>query len=207
MSGNVWFTSDLHLGHAKVAQLRGFDSPAEHDEALADMWRSTVRREDSVWVLGDVTGSTSKKAVAAAMFKLMALPGWKHLILGNHDAAHPMYRDAFKRSAEYSYAFHTVAMAARRRIEGRNVLLSHFPYERDRDETRHSQWRLRNEGLWLIHGHTHGEEQGWLTTEDLAVTGERISATREVHVGLDAWDQRLVHLDEVADVMARMEAA
>jgi len=203
MAGNVWFTSDLHLGHAKVASIRGFDSPAEHDEALADMWRSTVRKEDSVWVLGDVTGSTAKGVVMRAVNFMAWLPGLKHLVLGNHDAAHPMYRDAHKRN-EYHYGFHSVAMAARRRIAGRNVLLSHFPYERDREETRHAQWRLRDEGLWLIHGHTHGTERVTITPP-IPGTEFIFAPAREVHVGLDAWGQRLVHLDEIAQLMASAE--
>lgn len=200
----VHFTSDLHLGHERVAAIRGFDSVEEHDAAVAESWRSSVRKDDDVFVLGDVTGSTSRRAVAHAIGILAGLPGRKHLIAGNHDAVHPLYRDAHKRLGEYLPAFASVASAARRRIEGREVLLSHFPYERDRDEIRHAQWRLRDEGLPLLHGHTHGDERLTVTDAWSYFRGESVAKEDrvELHVGLDAWGLQLVPLDTVADLLA-----
>lgn len=219
---SVFFTSDLHLGHEKVAALRGYASAAEHDEALAERWRRQVRHGDEVWILGDVTGSTSKRVVEAAQaFLWDRLTGIKHLILGNHDAAHPMYRDAHKRQGDY-WAFDSIAPAARRRVNGAEVLLSHFPYERDRGETRHAQWRLRDEGLPLLHGHTHGTERLTLTTDVEEHFGQTVSwgytdGTQrhvrvgrkfvvgrprvELHVGQDAWDGQLVRLETVAELL------
>jgi len=207
--GRVWFTSDLHLKHAKVAELRGFNSTEEHDQAIVDNWRSVVnpKADDQVWVLGDIAAS----APGYALDVIHSLPGTKHLILGNHDAAHPMHRNAHHKLRQYLWAFESVAMAARRRIEGEEVLLSHFPYRRDRHEARHSQWRLRDEGLPLLHGHTHGEER--LTLEGSTVDnpfGWLLGGkpTVEFHVGLDAWDMQLVPLETVANAlyMARKAA-
>lgn len=216
MAGRVFFTSDLHLGHARVAGYRGFDSVEEHDAAVVDRWRSVVRDGDEVWVLGDVTANASNRALTHAFGIIRRLPGIKRLIWGNHDGGHPMYRDAHKLGPAYLVAyggpFHTVASAARRRIGGREVLLSHFPYERDREEPRYVQWRLRDEGLPLLHGHTHGSERLTLTTD------VRVERTRtvppwtrrfvvappsrvEVHVGLDAWDLTPVPLETVAGLL------
>jgi calcineurin-like phosphoesterase family protein len=33
---NIWFTSDLHLGHQKVSEIRGFDSVEAHDVAISE---------------------------------------------------------------------------------------------------------------------------------------------------------------------------
>lgn len=212
MTGRVFFTSDLHLGHAKVAAHRGFDSVEEHDETIADRWRSVVGPGDEVWCLGDVTANASNRALAHAFGILVGLPGVKRLIWGNHDGGHPMHRDAHKVGPAYLRPFASTASAARRRIAGREVLLSHFPYERDRDEARYMQWRLRDEGLPLLHGHTHGTERLTLTTD---VTVERTRTippwTRrfvvappsrvEVHVGLDAWDLTPVPLETVAGLL------
>lgn len=36
----TFYTSDLHLGHEKVAALRGFDSVAAHDAAILSAWEA-----------------------------------------------------------------------------------------------------------------------------------------------------------------------
>ena len=86
--GTIRFTSDLHLGHPKVAEIRGFESTDEHDEHLAWRWRTFVHEHDVVYVLGDVSGDGGQ---AHALEILRGLPGEKRLILGNHDAAHPLH--------------------------------------------------------------------------------------------------------------------
>lgn len=191
----VYFTSDLHLGHERVAGIRGFDSTGAHDAAIAERWRATIANNDDVWILGDIAASSPFHSLAI----LKTLPGRKHLVYGNHDRGHPMNRDAHKWHAHYLGAFASVASAARRRIYGREVLLSHFPYERDRDEARYMQWRLRDEGLPLLHGHTHGEER--LThipvLDRIGPYANGLRWRTEVHVGLDAWDLTPVSLDTV----------
>lgn len=178
---SVWFTSDCHFGHRLVAGLRGFGSTDEHDEALAREWRRVVRDTDHVWVLGDLAASSP----AHALEVVDSLPGIKHLVSGNHDKCHPMHRDAHNWQRRYLDVFASVQPFARRKIAGRDVLLSHFPYLVDRDEPRHMQYRLRDEGAWLLHGHLH--------------SGERATSDRELHVGVDAWDLAPVNLTTVAD--------
>ncbi len=191
MSGGLWFTSDLHLGHRKVAEIRGFNNTMDHDLAVVARWNDNVRPDDTVWVLGDIAVSSPRYALDV----IHSLHGQKHLIWGNHDAGHPMHRDAHKNAAAYFEVFASVASSARRRIDGTEVLLSHFPYTRDRDETRHAQWRLPDLGAWLIHGHTHGPERLTITEHaDLTVT-------REIHVGLDAWGLEPVPLSTIALLM------
>lgn len=177
----VFFTSDLHFGHRKVAELRGFTTVKEHDATLIRHWRYVVQPKDQVWVLGDLAASSPYEALDI----LAQLPGDKHLIAGNHDACHPMHRDSHKRLPMYLEVFSSVQSFARRRINGREVLLSHFPYTADHtDVPRHNQYRLRDEGVWLLHGHTHSPQ---IRTSD-----------HEIHVGVDAWALAPVSLDLVA---------
>lgn len=182
------FTSDLHLGHEKVAHLRGFATVQKHDETVLANLAAAVRPEDVLWVLGDVVGQDD--AVERAVEALRAVPGRKRLILGNHDPAHPMHRGAFRWQGVYRRAFEWVESVARTRIGGQDVLLSHFPYERDRGEPRFLQWRVVDFGLPLIHGHLHTRDRG---TSTVRLVGGRLEVVhREVHVGLDAWDLKPV---------------
>lgn len=183
----VWFTADPHLGHKLVAGLRGFDGPDEHDSHFIAMWHKLVRADDQVWVLGDLNMSTPTYALSV----FANLLGRKHLLGGNHDACHPMHRDAHKYQRRYLEVFDSVQTMARRRIAGHDVLLSHFPYAADRGEARYTQYRLADEGRWLLHGHTH---QNHVMTSD-----------HEIHVGLDAWAQQLVPLQAIEVLITEAE--
>lgn len=200
----VHFTSDPHFGHRKVAALRGFGTleepdTAAHDYALIDRWQTTVREEDVVYVLGDLAASNPTHALDT----LRVLPGRKRLVLGNHDKAHPMNRDAWKWTLPYADVFEFVAPFARVKVLGREVMLSHFPYERDRNEARYLQYRLRDEGLPLLHGHTHGEERLTVSTtlRPLSATRTLVRPRIEVHVGVDAWDLTPVSDERVAALL------
>lgn len=189
----TWFTADTHFRHRLVAGLRGFTSTEEHDEAVIARWNETVAPGDVVWHLGDV-------GMSRGFLPLVAhLNGTVHLVAGNHDKVWPGHRDAHKHQREWLDAgFASVQAFARKRIAGRDVLLSHFPYEADHTEAaRHTQYRLRDEGAWLLHGHTHA-------------SGAVAPGTRQVHVGLDAWDLRPVPLHAVEALiveLAGLEAA
>lgn len=203
----VWFTSDLHLGHAKVAQHRAeaFGAPAVaarpqhainwHDRHLAWNWDDSIADDDQVWVLGDLSlGGT--EATAYALNWIADRPGEKHLVPGNHCPVHPMHRDAHKWQSAYLKVFASVQPFARRRIAGRSVLLSHFPYRGDHTtEERFNQYRLRDEGEWLLHGHTHS-----------VARYAAFQHPRQVHVGVDAWDFQPVHIDSVAEIIERESA-
>jgi calcineurin-like phosphoesterase family protein len=202
---NTWFTSDVHIGHRLVAELRGFgDDVAAHDQAIAAAW-DVVGKDDTVWVLGDLAVSSPVRALAL----LADLPGEKHLIWGNHDQGHPMHRDAHRRARKYLEVFASVQAFSRRRVAGREVLLSHFPYIGDttgRAKDRHTQYRLRDEGVPIIHGHTHSRfAVSYARQEPYPTPG-----TLQLHVGVDAHAMRLVPLawveHHVTSHYARQEA-
>lgn len=196
----AFFTADLHLGHRLVSRMRGFDDPSEHDEVVAERWRSVVSTEDAVWVLGDLAAVSTRRGIDDLLAKVDVLPGTKHLIAGNHDPVHPMHRDAHRWQRRYLEVFDSVQAFSRRRIgvtmpagqkSSQTVMLSHFPYRADHSATaRYLQYRLRDVGDWLLHGHTHSPAQ--------------FTSSREIHVGLDAWELRPVELGEVATLMAEL---
>jgi calcineurin-like phosphoesterase family protein len=192
----IWYTSDLHFGHEKVAGLRGFNDTDYHDEHVTDKWRSKIKPQDTVYVLGDLTCDQRKEEYALDL--IASLPGTKHLIAGNHDAVSSIHRNGWKRVTRYLEVFASVRDFAKVRMRRQDVLLSHYPYNGDHTEReRYNEYRLRDEGLPLIHGHTHKADQrlhyGALQTEWLPENGPgegetlRVSHTPQVHVGLDAW--------------------
>jgi calcineurin-like phosphoesterase family protein len=179
----IWLTSDLHLGHRLVANHRGFGEDTDaHDHEVCLRWARTVQPDDQVWVLGDLCLTNPERALDL----VRNLPGRKHFIAGNHDAVHPMHRHSHRYQREWMRVFDSVQPFGRLRVDGQDVLLSHFPYSKDRHEARYMQYRLRDEGAWLLHGHTHGKER---------------REGREIHVGLDAWDLAPVNLGTIVDLM------
>lgn len=187
----VYFTSDPHIGHRWVANLRGFETSDDHDQWFCDMWNDTVHSRDQVWILGDL----SVGQLPYMLDTLARLPGVKNLVAGNHDPCHPMFREAPRYQRKYLDVFRSVQPMARVKTHGHEVLLSHFPYPgtRESDHTepeRYTQWRLPDMGDWLLHGHVHSK---------LRVHG------RQIHVGLDAWG-RLVSAKEIAGLIGEAEA-
>lgn len=194
MRSETWFTADLHIGHKLVADKRGYPDPAAHDETLALHWDATVAPADAVWVLGDISGG-GRGSQQRALDWLAARPGIKHLVAGNHDGVHPMNPDAHKMMPDYLGVFASVQQSARRRLAGRELLMSHFPYLESRggDDThsRFEQWRLPDLGSWLVHGHLHSGRQ---------------LAGHCIHVGLDAWGLAPVSINKIAVLINTAEA-
>ena len=188
----TWFTSDLHFGHELVAGHRGFPTSTYHDAVIANNWHRCVGPKDTVWVLGDLTMNNHRLALAI----LAGLPGHKHLVAGNHDKVSPIHRNAGKHQREYLEVFESVQAYAKIRVERQEILLSHYPYatddgEADRGEVRYQQWRLPDEGRWLLHGHTHMADQ--------------VRHGRQIHVGLDAHQLEPVELNEIVELMKGVE--
>ena len=75
---------------------------------------------------------------AHALDWVKARPGHKHLVLGNHDPAHPMYSDCHKWERSTTGVRQRWGGPARKiRLPGgtvERVLMSHFPYHGDRTE-------------------------------------------------------------------------
>lgn len=184
----VYFWSDLHFGHEMVARLRGYDTVMAHDAALYGRMRDRLSKGDQLWLLGDLALSRWRDALCMLDQLKVETRAELHLILGNHDKPHPLYRDSHKHLRTYMDTFESVQTMARRKIAGQSVMLSHFPYTGDHTEThRHLQYRLRDAGSWLIHGHVH--------------SAERWDGDRQIHVGVDAWRDGPVPLSEIQAIM------
>lgn len=100
-SVRTFFTADTHFGHrlmalhrvhAPGAGSRDDVSPEQvraHDEDIISSSNSVVGTADVVWHLGDLI----LKHTAEISDILRRLNGRIRLVLGNHDRAHPLFRE------------------------------------------------------------------------------------------------------------------
>lgn len=77
---NRYVCADLHFGHKNNATRRGFSSVEEHDTLIVENWNRVVRKNDIVYILGDLT--MEKKTPYPI---LNELNGIKYVALGNHE--------------------------------------------------------------------------------------------------------------------------
>ena len=221
--GRWRYTSDLHFNHPFIAGLRGFSpyegqngrvrgNVEEHDAAIIEYFNAGIRSDDITVIAGDV--AMNWKGAAA---KVAQLQGIKILVWGNHDVMFGGERDAWKHQQEWlgEGKFHAIMAFMRRRSAGREFLVSHFPYEGDHTEhDRHTQYRLPDEGLWLLHGHTHSKEKQaplepqrcFFCGGDADTCGDHTPrVNRQLHIGVDAWGLRPVYEEQVIDLMNSQE--
>jgi calcineurin-like phosphoesterase family protein len=203
----TYSTSDWHVGHRLVSGIRGFWTDIEHTvpdvDAHSQALISTfdhVKPEDIIWFQGDMCVSESNWKVALEL--LRGLPGRKRLVCGNHDPIASFHRNAWKFLRPALEVFETVQDYASVKVGGKMVLLSHYPYSglggeglRGEDgaqlEERFTEFRLTDCGRPLLHGHTHGPEKLHFSQ----------AGTPQVHIGLDAWDMKLVSHNEVEKLL------
>jgi calcineurin-like phosphoesterase family protein len=90
----VWFCSDLHLGHKRIERFRAHVKDEEDNlNKCVTSWNKLVTKRDLVYVLGDAAFTS------AALETMKSLPGRKYLVRGNHDTL---------RTADYLTCFEEV---------------------------------------------------------------------------------------------------
>jgi calcineurin-like phosphoesterase family protein len=134
---NLWFSSDLHIGHDNILKHRreigmNYSCVEEMNEDIIDTWNSHIRPRDLVWILGDVAFRTKD------LTPLGRLNGRKILILGNHDKDH--IREYLK-YFEDVYGIH----------KKYGFVMSHVPIHPQ--EMVYRNWKVN------VHGHIHHKEK------------------------------------------------
>ena len=171
----TWFTSDQHFGHANIIAYSGrpFSSSDEMNREIVRRHNAVVRPEDDVWHLGDFA---LNEALVPKILPI--LHGRHRLVVGNHDKCHPKHAKWRKATQRYLlYGFASVATEVRMGP----WLLAHMPYVGDHTEKqRYAEWRPKDEGAWLLHGHVH---EHWK------------QRGRMINVGVDQWDYAPVRLE------------
>lgn len=179
-------TSDHHFGHARINELAGrpFATVDEMNAALIEQWNSVVSHDAVVLHLGDVALGPINDSVALTG----QLNGRRFLVPGNHDrvSSATQSRKAIERFAPIYEAAGWVILpeiveGTRR---GHRLVASHYPYRGDSQEMdRHSPHRPIDEGIPLLHGHTHSRDRG--------------ADGNQFHVGVDAFEFRPVAMEVI----------
>ena len=80
----IYFSSDLHLGHRSVIgfQNRPFENVEEMDNGIIHNFNSVVHRDDILYILGDLSYRIPE---SQANELIKRINGRKILIRGNHD--------------------------------------------------------------------------------------------------------------------------
>ena len=183
----IFLTSDQHFGHRNIIAYsnRPFKDTDHMREELVSRFNAKVGPNDLTWHLGDFSMHPRELDV------LKRLNGQHHLICGNHDHCHPVQcksEDKLRRLTQvYLDAGFTSVLTEDNLVMAdhpfETLKLHHMPYSGDHGEKeRFTQYRPKDEGLWLLHGHVHTE---W------KIRG------KQVNVGVDQWDYAPVGLDEI----------
>lgn len=134
----IFFTSDLHLFHARVIEFdnRPYKDVNEMHEAIIKNHNEIVSEDSVLYILGDVAMG---KDVAGAVKILKRMNGKKVLIKGNHDVVmlkEQSFRDCFEMIVDYY----------RPTLHGFKIAMFHYPI---------AEWDQAYRGSWHLHGHIH----------------------------------------------------
>lgn len=175
----IYFTSDLHFGHQNVIRFdnRPFPSAAVMDEELVKRWNAKVQKDDTVYILGDVSWHPSRRICEI----FQQLNGHKILITGNHDN-----RWLNKHSAEY---FDEVTPYKEITLPGnRHITLCHYPIH---------FFNRHHYGAYMLYGHVHNSHE-WNVVESWKRELQRLDiACNMYNVGCMIWNYEPVSLDEI----------
>lgn len=137
----ILFTSDLHFGHSNIIDLckRPFNSIDDMDAALIANWNRKVRKNDTVYLLGDAVWD--KKKVA---YYMEQLSGKKILVTGNHDSTWAKREDCRK-------YFETIVPYMEVHLNGHPITMCHYPMLEWKSSRKVAKRKLG----YHIHGHIH----------------------------------------------------
>lgn len=187
MKDNVWFTSDLHLGHANIIKFcnRPFDSVEEMNSAIIERINRRVPEKAVLFVLGDaVMGKISETLPLLAGIKatVKLVPGNHDRCWGGNGASSEKWVERYRQEGGVSEVLDGLVKET---FQGQQFTLCHFPTTGDsREETRFAEHRPSCSG-WILHGHTHG---AWRQNGEM------------IDVGIDSWGGRPVSIEEILEI-------
>lgn len=131
----VFFTSDLHLGHASIIRMGGrpFRDVDDMNEKLIRNINERVSTADTLWMLGDVSHKISREEAAGLIRRINCKD--LRLVRGNHD----------KDWSEFGL-FAEICDYKEISLSNRRVCLMHYPL---------ASWNGMHREAVHLHGHMH----------------------------------------------------
>lgn len=187
---NIFFTSDLHIGHSNVIKFDEipFKDINEMHSELINRWNSVVGEDDIVFNLGDLFYKTEPKT---AKWFVSQLKGKIYHIMGNHDKMRDMvalgrFEKIFGDSTGLGGA--TIQVQDPDANRGyQDIVMCHYPI---------LSWNKSHYGAWHIHGHCHqsitkNPEMDWYYKRKV------------IDAGSNGWNYRPISYQEVKDIMSK----
>lgn len=146
---NIFFISDLHVGHANVIRYDGrpFKDTDEMHGELIKRWNSVVGDDDTVYFLGDLSFAAS----GLTKWFAYSLKGKIWAIAGNHDSVDKLRSlGRFEGVHEYGTEIGVKdedSLASRGTQGYQKIVMSHYPI---------LSWNNSHRGSFHLHGHCHG---------------------------------------------------
>jgi calcineurin-like phosphoesterase family protein len=192
---SIFFWSDPHFGHENVIRYckRPYKDAPEMNESLIRNYNSVVGPNDTVICLGDFAlGLWPVEKISER------LNGHKELVPGNHDWCHPANRKTKKgklldKWIKYYESFGWKVRPIFDKLDVPGVAtfnMCHMPYKGDSTDERYQDYRIVDDGRWLICGHVH---EKWLRKG------------RMINVGVDVNNYKPIPLDGVVEIMGMTE--
>lgn len=134
--GEPYFWSDLHFGHKNITKYAGRPFSVDlFEQVMFDNYLSNVKNDDIVVFGGDIAFNS----VTDISNKISTLPGYKILVVGNHDFT------SKGKFLNYS-CFDEICLFNHIEKNGQQFIISHYPIRVS---------FLDDFNLINIHGHTH----------------------------------------------------
>jgi len=132
-----YYIADPHFGHSNIIKLcnRPFNDIEEMNETIIKNWNDKVKKDDTVYIVGDFAYKDKGKAISIAS----RLNGHKILIEGNHDK-HNL------QSKEFRLYFDEIRQQFLVNDNGRMIFLCHYPV---------IEWDGYYRNNYHIYGHIH----------------------------------------------------
>lgn len=165
----MWVTSDQHFGHENIIKLcnRPFSSVEEMDEYLIENHNRFIKKNDTVFFLGDFSWY---KSYEDNLKIFDALNGKKHLIIGNHDP------DIVK-----TLPWKSVSQYREVKYNKSKFVLFHYPI---------TSWDGLYRGTYHLFGHEHGRLKGVGRSMDVGVDTNEFLDPYHIQTVIDLLEPR-----------------
>lgn len=157
---DIFFTADQHFNHKKILQICRpmFQSIESMNEVIIQRWNEKVKREDTIYCLGDFAwkGEDGTSSDVGAIIR--RLNGQKFLITGSHDSEAERYK---KYWCQITPEKHIKVIITNPPVQDIYfITLSHCA---------HRVWEKSHYGAWHLYAHSHGNLPPWGKSFDCGV--------------------------------------